>query len=167
MLNKSLPNGDDDTALKRHLFSCYGGFADKRIKDLAKAQSFIVDDRNNGGLSSDGLFGWFCGIVAEVKSDDVVQVNLHGSLPRSPQVQETFRILGAIPGEQCLRFKVGREQIPLVRTLANQIRDIVARGNRYTEPSYKYMCPRTADSLERLAGHLDDFWGGQEFAASE
>jgi hypothetical protein len=158
MLKTSSPNGNRDTALRGHLFECYGGFANKKIKDLAKERRFFVDDREHGGLSSDGLYGWFCGIVADVESDDEVQVTLHGSIPNSPQVNETFSRLGAFNEWGNLCFKVRREQLPLLKSLAKQIRDIVAPGHRYNVPSYKYMCPRTADSLERLAGHLEDYW---------
>jgi hypothetical protein len=159
VLNKtSVPNGSKDTALRGHLFKCYGGFAHKGIKDLAKERRFFVDDRQNQGLSSDGLFGWFCGIVVDVNSDNEVQVYLDGSRPDSPQVKESLARLGAFEQWDCLCFKITREQIPLLKTLAKQIRAIVARGKRYSVPSYKYMCPRTADSLEKFAGHLDRFW---------
>lgn len=93
-----------------------------------------------------------------MESDDKVLVTLHGSLPDSPQVQETFKRLAAFRQWGNLRFTVEHEQLPHLKTLAKQIRDIVARGKSYKVPSYKYMCPRTADSLERLAGYLGDFW---------
>jgi hypothetical protein len=158
MLKTSSSNGNHDTALRGHLFKCYGGFASKKIKDLAKERRFFVDDREHGGLSSDGLYGWFCGIVVDVESDNEVLVTLEGSIPDSPQVKDTFSKLGAFDqwGNTC--FKVQREQIPQVKTLARRIRDIVAPGHRYKVASYKYMCPRTADSLDRLADNLDEFW---------
>lgn len=85
------------TGLTAHLFECYGGFADKKIKDVSKSRRFFVDDRGNGGLASDGtLYGWFCGVVVDVESDDAVLILLEGNVPNDPQVNQTLSALEAI-----------------------------------------------------------------------
>jgi hypothetical protein len=93
---------------------------------------------------------------------DTAMQALYHSIPDSPQVQETYDSLQAVkePSKN-LVFKVGRDQIPLLRTLAQQIRDIVAPGKHYPIKGYKHMCPWTANALEHLAGHLNDFWSGR------
>ena len=48
--------------LKRVLFDTYDGFADKRVKKLENATTFIVDDRNEGGVigADKEPLSWFC-----------------------------------------------------------------------------------------------------------
>jgi hypothetical protein len=163
MLKQSFSKGNEQTALRSHLYASYGRFADKRVKNVKKARRFFVDNRENGGLSSDGsYYGWFCGVTVDVMSDDAVLVNLYGSLPDSPQVRTSFTMLASVRGPKSVSFTIDRERLPLLRTLASQILEIVAPGNRYPVAGYKHMCPWVADSLEELAGHLDDFWNNHE-----
>jgi hypothetical protein len=35
--------------------------------------------------------------------------------------------------------------------LARAIRRVIGRGQRYPDPNWKWICPRTANSLERFA----------------
>lgn len=41
-------------ALKQVLFDAYGGFADKRFKNLDKGRLFIIDDRGPGDEDAAG-----------------------------------------------------------------------------------------------------------------
>lgn len=53
--------------LKKSLFAAYNGFADKRIKNLSKSTTFIVDDRTQSDLAADKtLFLWFCSVFVDV-----------------------------------------------------------------------------------------------------
>jgi hypothetical protein len=62
-------------------------------------------------------------------------------------------------GSARLQFQVTRGSQLLLSELAQAIRAIVAAGApRYSVPSYKYVCPRTAASLERLKAALDRAW---------
>lgn len=152
-------NEKQPIALRSHLLERYGHCSNKRIRDAAKARQFFVDDRENGGLASDrSYYGWFCGVTVDVDSADTVRVTLDGNLPDSPQVQQSFTDLESTRGTKSVRFTIDRNRLPLLRVLANQIGEIVAPGNHYSERTYKYMCPWVADSLEKLAGNLDDFW---------
>ena len=146
-------------ALKSHLFNRYGSFADKRIKNIDKGKTFIADSRSAGGIASDGsLYGWFCGILVEVPSDEEVRLALFGSKPRSRPVDETILALGGSPESERVELHIKNETLHLLRKLADNIAAIVAPGRRYSVPGYKYMCPRTASSLRDLAGYLDEFW---------
>lgn len=146
-------------ALKTHLFSRYGSFADKRIKKIEKGGSFIGDSRANGGIASDGsLYGWFCGILVDVESDEEVRVTLFGSVPTSPLVDSKITLLGGVPGEDRIVFRVRKENLVELNSLAVEIAAIVAPGRRYSTAGYKYMCPITATSLRKLAEYLKEFW---------
>lgn len=161
MLKQPPFHDNGDTALKRHLIECYGGFASKTIRDPRKGNRFIVDDREKGGMVSHGeLYGSSCGVILDVESDALVRVLLISNVPDTPEVRETYAAFSATDGFQEVQFNIGPAQLPLLRTLAKQIRDIVAPGKRYSVASYVHMCPRTAGSLDRLADNLGAFWNG-------
>jgi hypothetical protein len=149
--------------LKKHLFDAYEGFADKRVKDLTKRDTFIVDDRGGGDFDAHGeLFLWFCKMFAVVRSDRALDLILSGDPPLSPEVEEFVK--GA--GRSVEKSGVVSKSITLalsvsdgakLRDLAARMRRITRPGARYSVPSYKYVVPRTADSLERLADVLDAY----------
>ena len=75
-------------ALKSAFLAEYGHFADRRIKNIDRASRFLVDDREQGGLASDGQpFGWFCEVIADVLGDDKIRVTLQGQIPQGNAVQ--------------------------------------------------------------------------------
>lgn len=150
------------SALKQRLFTEYGGFADHRIKNLKKSSHFIIDDRQPRDIGADGrLLGYFCSIFAEVVSEDEVKLRLTGNIPSCQMVEEWIAKVGNSSkwaGE--LAFSVKRGESGLLERLALAIESIIAPGApRYTESSYKYVCPRTAQSLRRLEKQLREEWG--------
>lgn len=159
MMSKlAYPTENDSVAITSHLFGCYGSFAHKTIKDLRKSRRFIVDSRDTDGLASDGdYYGWFCGIWLDVESEHEVTITLENNTPKSPAVDSALESLES-EGSAQVAFRVTQEKLRDLRHLADQIDEIVKPGQYYSTPSYKYMCPRTADSLRKVAGHLDDFW---------
>ena len=155
----------NDHPLKAHLFDAYGGFADKRIKDLAKSNRFIVDDRKQGDIGADGkLYSSFCSIFARVTANDTLEVTLHGNVPTSSAVEGWAQSCGAklaIGIESTLTVTLGLGEVGRVRELAEHIAAIVApNAPRYSVAAYKYTCPRTAQSLQRLADICDAFVRG-------
>lgn len=155
------PRRSDD-GLKAILFAEYGGFADKRIKRLEKGDTFIIDDRTEQDVGADKrLLSYFCMMFARVEAD-AVDMTLSQNVPTSPAVIAWIEQTGAGYGDtvfgKSLRFSVARGEQSKLRVLASLIRSIVATGARYAVPSYKYVCPRTAKSLERLAAVLDSAW---------
>lgn len=146
-------------ALKTHLFSRYGSFADKRIKKIEKGHLFIGDTRSKGGIASDGsLYGWFCGIFVDVKSNEEVQITLYGNIPVSPAVNEAIRALNGDPESSRIELGIRIGNVSRLKKLSALVDSIVAPGRRYSTANYKYMCPRTAYSLRTLAGYLEEFW---------
>lgn len=147
--------------LRKFFFEKYGSFADKRIKNLNKCNQFIVDTRADNGIASDGnLYGWFCGIQITVDSDDEIKIRLSGSIPASIEVNEIFKLVqieNSYIGSKDVCLCVTRNNYELLLDLANSINKITAPGNRYSESSYKYMCPRTSSSFLQLHGFLKEF----------
>ncbi len=150
----------DIRALKQALLNEYGHFADKRIKDIDRGSRFIADDRINGGIASDGgLYGWFCSVIVDVTEADKVHVTLQGQIPDGTAVRLWMQRydLGITKhfGRNTLTFDVGEGDASKLSELAQAFRSIVAKGNSYDVPAYKYSCPRTADALDRLHRALE------------
>jgi hypothetical protein len=151
--------------LKEILFSEYDGFADKRYKNLDKHSKFIVDDRTQSDCGADGgLLSYFCMIFADVVSENKVKVSLIDNVPLGSDVERWIKTHSAELrssgyGADMLSFTVDEGNEAILMELSEAIDAIVARGApRYEVPSYKYVCPRTANSLRRLAKTLCDAW---------
>jgi hypothetical protein len=153
---------NSSTALKQALLKEYGSFSDKRIKNIEKGSKFTVDDRSAGGMASDGNpFGWFCTVVAEVVDAYTVRVSLNHSVPQGQTVTAWAAANGIALSDRMLEFSVTPASVGLLTTLAAAFRGIVSPGaTRYNVPHYKYACPRTAETLERLARTLTGAWSG-------
>jgi hypothetical protein len=146
-------------SLKKKLFCDYGGFADKRVKNLSKSDVFIADDRTERDRDArKQLFYWFCEILVRVVDDDVVEVDLRGGVPISPEVSRLLADWNSKATDSRVVFRVGEESTVRLDSFAKALRNIVAPGKRYSTSWYKHICPRTADSLLRLKQILDDYW---------
>ena len=138
------------TPLRDHLLDAYGGFADRRVKDSA----IQIDDRD-----ATDVYTYFCSIFVSVpdRNGDSLRLTLQHA-PSSPEVVELVETLGgtvrpAVFGTtitQTLKASQG----PAISRLAKAIKAIVGRGRSYDDPNLRWICPRTADSLVKLARHL-------------
>lgn len=151
-----------EPSLKSHLYRAYGGFADKRIKDLSKSDRFIIDDRNaNDFNAKKHLYPYFCLMLARVLSSDTLEITLRGNIPTSARIEHWVANRSVIyktgaQHELTITIRLGQEAI--LEELASLMDDIVRPGGlRYSVPSYKYVCPRTSRSLRRLVETLRDF----------
>jgi hypothetical protein len=153
-----------ERALKEALLAAYGHFSDRRIKNIDRGSVFIVDDRGPGDFGADKqLFSVFCMIFADVKAADNVEVNLHKNVPVGPSVSAWSSRVGARVVSsslaKSLSFNVSPTSLRHLEELAAAVRAIVAPGApRYTERSYKYVCPRVSASLLRLRKVLASAW---------
>jgi len=139
--------------LTRTLLDEYKHFSDKRLKD---GNHFVVDDRQDKDFGADRqLYPWFCQMFAHVVADDEATLRLNGH-PRSPAIEAWVAKNGARDVHLEITLRPGEQGVLL--ELARLMRAIVAPGARYDEPSNKYVCPRVAESLERLKGTLDRVW---------
>lgn len=149
--------------LKRTLYDAYGGFSDKRIKRLERSQTFIIDDRGPGDYGANKyLFSYFCMVFADVLAGDKVRVAVRGNVPRATSTEAWARKHGVRfkKGAQAsLMFDVGPTDFDKLEELADAMKSIVAPGApRYAVSSYKYVCPRTAQSLKELHALLSKHW---------
>lgn len=148
--------------LKKALFDEYDGFADGRIKKLTTGSIFAVDGRSRTDYGSNGkLYGTFCAILVEIKSELEVVVSMTGNIPIGPEVRSWMAKFGPIlttEAERRIVFVITKGQEAILEELAKAIRVIVAPGRRYDTSSYKHACPRTADSLLRLRKVLAAAW---------
>lgn len=149
--------------LKRHLFKSYGGFADKRIKNLSKSDLFSIDGRARSDEDAKGnLFLWFCMMFAKTVSATEVRLILCGNVPTSSKIKKWVKDVGAEEDTQYqhrLELTVTPNNIDSLDELAGLVSSIVAPGApRYSEPSYKYVCPRVAASLRQFANNLRAIW---------
>jgi hypothetical protein len=146
-------------ALKKVLFDEYDGFADKRIKNLDKGHLFIIDDRKDADQDARGdLFLWFCQIFAEVIDKDTVRITMRGGVPNSTRVKKWLSDNGAKHSNLGVEITIRKGEERQLTRLAAAVRTIVAPGARYPVPSYKYVCPRVAASLDRFQQVLSDAW---------
>jgi hypothetical protein len=146
--------------LKKALYAEYGS-PDKRVKRLEKIDFFIVDDRKARDHDAAGkLFLWFCKILATPVMGGSLEVTLRGDVPMGPTVKawisQNNATYAAGDIRSSLTFVIEKGQQSKLHGLADAFRNIVKR--RYSTKSYKYVCPRTADSLERLQRVLDNAW---------
>jgi len=154
----------NERILRKILYDAYDGFADKRIKDLDKGSTFIVDDRDDSDIGANGkLLSYFCMMFVEVMSNESVTVTLYGNIPVGKNVelwlaQNDCKI--ETPDQQSrLSIDIEQGNQSILDELAKAIDSIVAPGApRYTVKSYKYVCPRTTKSLRRLKDTLDEAW---------
>lgn len=149
-------------ALKKHLLTVYGGFADKRIKRVETGRTFCIDDRTEDDVGAgDHLLSYFCMMFAKVRDDGRIQVLLDRNTPMSGAVKKTAEEIGAavliIEPHTRITIELTVNEGHKLRALAKAMRTITAPGVRYEIPSYKYVVPRTAGSLERFADALDDY----------
>jgi hypothetical protein len=151
--------------LKRILFKAYGGFADKRIKNLDKSSTFIADDRDDRDFGANRkLNSSFCKIFVNVNSNGKVEVTLDGNVPVGENVERWlkkhhYKIESPSYHGRRLSIDIERGEQNILGELAFAIQSIIAAGApRYEVRSYKYVCPRTAGSLKRLEKILDRAW---------
>jgi len=152
--------------LKQALLNEYETFADRRIKNIDRGNLFIADDRGPGDHGADKqLFLWFCTIFVAVVDHDKVKVTLGKAIPRSAAVMAWIKKYGADDVEIGVSFDVTNHDVAKLGELASAIRSIVRPGApRYPVKAYKYVCPRTAKSLDRLRHVLTAHWSVEKGA---
>jgi hypothetical protein len=152
--------------LKKVLYDEYEGFADKRIKHLERGSLYIVDDRSPGDYGADRqLFLWFCLIFADVLSETAVKITLRGGIPGAAPVKTWIaknKVALAVTSKANLSFTIQSGQESKLVELADAIAAIVTPSKKYSVKAYKYVCPRTAGSLRRLARTLKLAWAAAE-----
>jgi len=155
-------SGNRMNDLKQVLFNEYGGFTDKRIRNLEIGSRFTIDNRRESDISQSGkLYSSFCGMYADVLSPEQVEVILRGKVPVGEEVirwVENNDCDTEGRNEPFLSFIVDKGNEQILESLAKAIEAIIAPHKRYTVKSYKHVCPETAASLRRLMSVLKRAW---------
>jgi hypothetical protein len=122
-------------------------------KDPARPRVFVIDDRNAGDHNARGrLYPVFCSVFLEIKNSNEFTVILGGQIPVSDEVRRLLPSLTEDINGMRARVTVTPESVSVLEDLATAFERIVAPGQpRYSVPSYKYACPRTATTLRRFA----------------
>jgi hypothetical protein len=153
----------DTRTLQEALFKTYGP-SDGRIKKAAKASFFRVDQSQMYTGADGKPLSHVCTMFAEVRGDGGLMITLRGNVPLDSPVQGWIESVGATCGAPAgvrreVSFSVKKGEQNKLGGLAKAMRATVARGRRYSEPSFKYTCPRTATALDHLQDVLDGVWG--------
>ena len=145
------------TPLRDYLVDAYGGFADRRHKDPALDRPIRVDDRGPRDVSPS-----FCSITVSVP--DRLAQDLILKLHNAPACPEALGLVEGLGGSvlasrtgTAISLPLKSSQGPAIGRLARAIGGLVGRGRRYDDPDLKWICPRTAASLERLVEHLKSY----------
>lgn len=144
--------------LQQALFDAYYGDRTTR-KRRADINYFVIDRRNKGDVASDrSLYSYFCTMITGVLDENTVEVTLGGNVPQTKSVELWCKRHKVKFSENGLTFEVTSQKTTKLIELAEAMRAIIRV--RYTVPNYKYVCPRTARSLERLHDVLVEHWSG-------
>jgi hypothetical protein len=141
----------DETELKERLFAEFGGFADKRIKNLKKSDYFTCDE----GAPTDArgqLFLWYCTIGIRVIAGDLVHVELGEAMPKNDAVNRWWEA-NAIDGKYRKVISIAKGEEHKLSELSDLIRAIEKAP--YTVKACKYECPRVAGVLREVEKLLE------------
>lgn len=143
-------------ALKHFLYAKYGGFGDKRIKDISRDYPFKVDDQSNKDAHD-----WFCGIFVRVIAKDRFELSLSNNAPINSTIKSLVHSKGGkvstFDKRSHIEVELSVTDIEFISDLSKLIAGLVSTGKRYKNRNWKWLCPRTAASLDRLATVLSEY----------
>jgi hypothetical protein len=147
--------------LSSHLLDAYVSSRGQRPLKTAQGLSLKIDDQNEGDTHQ--VFRQINAVFPGPNADTFV-LELHNA-PYDDAVRELIEAHGGqIKVEatgSAITLPLNAKNAPLIRKFAKAVRRIIGRGRRYPVPNWKWICPRTATSLEQLADHLAAFRQGQ------
>ena len=153
----SILQGPNCSDLARFLGESYQNLHGEHPTGSVDVPSIRIDDRGRDDISSG-----FCrmSVLIADKSNDGFTLYLWNP-PLDDEVAELIethggKVTGSRP-EVEVEIALLTKEVALIRTLAKAFRRIVGRGGRYPVPNWKWICPRTADSLDRLADRLMEY----------
>lgn len=109
-----------------------------------------IDDRG-----PHDVFPGFCEITVAVRSNDTITLTLHHA-PLNDRVHAVVDNLGGRVTHHPnivieLELPATSNAARFVRELAAAVKSVTRRGERYTEPNWKWIAPRAATSLKEFA----------------
>jgi hypothetical protein len=135
--------------LSRFLVDAYSGGSGRATEGTAEV-AVKIEDQTAGDR---GL----CRLIATVVGPDTSNLQLT-NCPMTDELRAFARSctgLAADTGiDNAIQLRLSVKQVGVIRKLASIIRRTVGRGRRYQDPNWKWICPRTADSLEQFADKI-------------
>lgn len=147
----------DLTSLKSSLFEAFGGFADKRIKNLAKADYFLCYDHDAAPKDAQGkLFLWFCPIGLRAIAGDLVHIHMGKAMPRNIEV-DAWWDANTVAGQY------GQKIVPVTPATIGKLGELASliaaiTKKPYSVKAYKYVCPEVAEVLRLTEQRLREIW---------
>lgn len=113
-----------------------------------------IDDQREGDV-----YPGFCQIYVATHASEGASVLLElSAAPFNEDVRKVVECYGGRisqgPLGAAISLSIGPQSAHCVQDLAKAIGRVIRRGQRYPDPNWKWMCPRTAKSLDQLAKHL-------------
>jgi hypothetical protein len=138
------------SALRDYLLDVYE-FADPRRRNRAVDVSIRIDDRDGQDVLSS-----FCSMAVQVpdSSGDTLILSIQ-HIPLTEKSRSLIEDQGGkireFAGVYVAEITLSVKSVTFIRKLARAIGLTTGRGKRYANPNWKWICPRTAASLERFA----------------
>jgi hypothetical protein len=118
---------------------------------------FRVDDESPADKSP-----CFCNITVRIDKTESIAFDL--ILTNAPWDEHVENLIEEIGGEwsgnldnRSLTVSLTISKVAAIRKLADAIRKVVGRGRCYSNRNWKWISPRTADSLEIFADRLKEY----------
>ena len=142
--------------LKRFLLSKYGGFGDRRVKDITRDLPFKIDDQSENDSQQQ-----FCAIFVRVTGSDRFVLSLSNNAPINPDIATLVESQGGeartIARYSHIEVELSVGDVGFIRELSSMIRGLVGAGRHHENRDWKWLCPRTADSLDNFANLLSRY----------
>ena len=155
MANKS--RSTTCSRLTRFLQEAYQDSRGERVPSASGLFTIQIDDRRSSDVSPD-----FCSLSVVIPDTAAPKFALH--LKNPPLDAETRALIGDKDGKITGSRPELQVEIPLLikdvgylRKLAQAFRRIVGRGRVYSNRNWKWVCRRTAESIDRLADRLMEY----------
>jgi hypothetical protein len=135
--------------LRDYLLDTYES-ADLRRRNRAVDSPIVIDDRCGQDLLS------FCTMTVRVpdSSGDTLILSIQ-HIPLTERSRSLIEGQGgnirAFPDGYTAEITLSVKNVTFIRKLARTIGQTTGRGKRYANSNWKWICPRTAASLERFA----------------
>ena len=144
------------SSLRDYLLDTYE-FADLRRRNRAIDVDIKIDDRDGQDVLSS-----FCTMTVRVpdSSEDTLILSIQ-HIPLTERSRSLIEGQGGnireFPDGYRAEITLSVKSVTFIRKLARAIRQTTGRGKRYDHPNWKWICPRTAASLERFATVLKTY----------
>jgi hypothetical protein len=142
--------------LSSYLFRVYGGYADKRLKNVAFGRAIRIAPASESINQN-----IHCVVLVDVQPDDEIVLRMFGNVPYDEAVSKSVLRLDPdatnTARQISCRFTLTPAKLLDLANLARAVDQVTAPGKRYPHPSWKHSSVETAYGLRELATRLDEY----------